>query len=195
MKYNLSEIIEIIKNRRTIYPENFSSRLVQKEVIEKLLTSAIWAPTHGKTQPWRFTVFQEEGRLKLSDKLAELYRLNYTEEAFNELKFNKLKNRPLLSTAIIAVCMKRDPTHRIPEIEEIEAVACAVQNLLLTATAYGIGSFWSTPKVINDTKMNAFLSLDKEDKCLGLIYLGYTNEQWPKGQRKPIEYVTDWINE
>ena len=70
MKYNLSEIIEVIKNRRTIYPENFTGRIVQKDVIEKLLSCAIWAPTHGKTQPWRFKVFQDSGRLLLSDQLG-----------------------------------------------------------------------------------------------------------------------------
>ena len=52
----------------------------------------------------------------------------------------------MLSSAIIAVSMKRDVTEKIPEIEEIEAVACAIQNMLLTATAYGLGTFWSSPK-------------------------------------------------
>ena len=106
MKYNLSEIIEVIKNRRTIYPENFTGRVVQKEVIEKLLSSAIWAPTHGKTQPWRFKVFQDNGRLALSDQLGETYKENYTGESFNEFKYNKIKNRPLISSVVIAVCMK-----------------------------------------------------------------------------------------
>ena len=46
MKYNLSEVTELIKNRRTIYPEQYSSRKVQKDQIEILLNNAIWAPTH-----------------------------------------------------------------------------------------------------------------------------------------------------
>ena len=194
MKYNLSEIIDLIKDRRTIYPENYTTRVVQKDIIEKLLTCAIWAPTHGKTQPWRFTVFQDNGRLELSDQLAEAYKKNYRDADFNELKFNKLKNRPLLSTAIIGICMKRDQSNKIPEIEEIEAVACAVQNLLLTATAYGLGSFWSTPKILESSHMRNYFQLGEDDKCLGLIYLGYTKEKWPNGQRKPIEYLTKWIN-
>ena len=194
MRYNLSEIIELIKNRRTIYPENYSERLVQKEIIEKLLSSAIWAPNHGKTQPWRFTVFQEKGRLELSDQLASAYKENFKGEDFNEIKFKKLKNRPLQSTAIIGVCMERDKSERIPEIEEVEAVACAIQNLMLTATAYGIGSFWSSPKLLDSTQIRSYFKLGEKDRCLALVYLGYTKEPWPKGQRKPIEYVTRWIN-
>tara|TARA_B110000438_G_scaffold144711_1_gene139349 strand:- start:268 stop:852 length:585 start_codon:yes stop_codon:yes gene_type:complete len=194
MKYNLSEIIEVIKNRRTIYPENFTGRIVQKDVIEKLLSCAIWAPTHGKTQPWRFKVFQDSGRLLLSDQLGEAYKENYLDESFNEMKYKKIKNRPLISSVVIAACMKRDSTKKIPEIEEVEAVACAVQNMLLTATAYGIGSFWSTPKILNTKAMKDFFNLEEEDKCLGLLYFGYTNEDWPVGQRKPIEYISEWIN-
>jgi nitroreductase len=195
MKYNLSEILDVIKNRRTIYPENYSSRVVQKDIIEKLLNSAIWAPTHGKTQPWRFHVFMEGGRTTLSNKLGSIYADLYKKDTYNELKHKKLMNRPLLSSAIIAVSMSRDPSGKIPEIEEVEAVACAMQNMLLSATAYGLGTFWSSPKIIYTKEMNAFLELEENDQCLGLLYIGYPSEEWPSGQRKPIEYVTKWINQ
>ena len=59
-----------------------------------------------------------------------------------------LKNRPLKAGAVIAVSLKRGDNEKIPEIEEIEAVACAVQNMHLTCTAWGLGAFWSTPKLI-----------------------------------------------
>jgi nitroreductase len=115
------------------------------------------------------------------------------EESFNNGKFTKMKERPLKASAVIAVCMERDPSGKIPEIEEVEAVACAVQNITLTATAYGFGSFWATPKLIYTPEMNSFLGLKEEDKCLGLIYLGYTDNEWPKSHRRPLEYITEWI--
>ena len=59
MKYNLSEINDLMRMRRNIYPEQFSPRKVHKEQIELLLNNAQWAPTHGNTQPWRFKVFTE----------------------------------------------------------------------------------------------------------------------------------------
>ena len=109
------------------------------------------------------------------------------------MKFQKLKERPLKASAVIAVCMKRDEKRKILEIEEVEAVACAIQNLHLTCTAYGIGGFWATPKIMYTKDTNNFLELEEEDKCLGFFYVGYPSVDWPKGQRKPIEYVTDWI--
>ena len=194
MKYNLSEITEIIKNRRTIYPQFYSSRKVHKEIIEHLLQNATWAPTHGMTQPWRFKVFTEESRKKLSDTLSMLYKELTPTENFREDKFAKMQARPFQASAAIVAYMKRGDNPKIPEIEEISSVACAIQNLCLTATAYGIGSFWSTPKIIYTKEMNEFLKISDEDKCMGIIYLGYPNDEWPKGQRKPIEYLTEWYN-
>ena len=194
MKYNLSEITEIIKNRRTIYPQFYSSRKVHKEIIEHLLQNATWAPTHGMTQPWRFKVFTEESRKILSDTLSMLYKQLTPTENFREDKFAKMQARPFQASAVIVAYMKRGDNPKIPEIEEISSVACAIQNLCLTATAYGIGSFWSTPKIIYTKEMNDFLKINDEDKCMGIIYLGYPNDEWPKGQRKPIEYLTEWYN-
>jgi nitroreductase len=192
VKYNLSEITEVIKNRRTIYPEQYSDRSIHREIVEDVLNNGVWAPTHGKTQPWRFIVYLGDSKIELSDFLSNLYAEKFKGDNFNEMKFNKLKNRPLLSPVVIAIIMTPDPNNKIEEIEEVEAVACAVQNMHLTCTAYGIGGFWSTPKLIYTKEMNEFLGIGEEDKCLGLFYMGYPSIDWPKGQRKPIEYLTTW---
>ena len=194
MKYNLSEINDLMRMRRTIYPEQFSPRKVHKEQIELLLNNAQWAPTHGNTQPWRFKVFTELGLEKLSDFLGTTYLQQTPKEQQNDLKLAKLISRPLKSSVVIAICMERQKEEKIPEIEEIEAVACAIQNLHLSCTAYGLGGFWSTPKLIYTQQMNEFLALGEKDKCLGLFYIGYPSIDWPSSHRKPLEYNTEWIN-
>lgn len=192
MKYNLSEITELIRSRRTIYPEQFSERKVHREQVELLLTNALWAPTHGNTQPWRFQVFQENALQNLSTFLGETYLKLTPKEQQNDMKLAKMMARPLKSSVVIAVSMERQSEQKILEIEEVEAVACAIQNLQLTATAYGLGAFWSTPKLIYSSEMNHYLELGENDKCLGLIYIGYPAIEWPKAHRKPLEYVTKW---
>jgi nitroreductase len=195
MKFNLSEITELIRSRRTIYPEQFSDRKVHKEQIELMLNNAIWAPTHGNTQPWRFKVFMEDSRQKLSDFLGKTYIELTPKEQQDDMKLAKMITRPMKASAVIAICMERQVEEKILELEEIEAVACAVQNLHLTCSAYGLGGFWATPKLIYTSKMNDFLGLKEKDKCLGLFYIGYPSIEWPKAHRKPIEYVTEWIND
>jgi nitroreductase len=193
MRFNLSEITELIRERRTIYPEQFSSRKVHREQIEVVLNNAQWAPTHGNTQPWRFKVFMgEDHRQELSQFLGKTYQEVVPEENQNDLKLAKLMRRPLISSVVIAVCMERQPEETILEMEEIEAVACAIQNMHLTCTAYGLGAFWSTPKVIYTHQMNSYLGLGEKDKCLGLFYIGYPEIEWPKAHRRPIDYTTEW---
>lgn len=191
MRHNLSEITTIIRDRRTIYPEFFSDRKVHKEQIELLLNNAIWAPSHGLTQPWRFTVMMDGALEGLSTYLSETYKKTAGDQ-FNEMKYNRLMERPLRASAVIAVGMYPDPNGKIPEIEEIEAVACAVQNMHLTATAQGLAFFWSTPKFLYDKGHTGFFDMDENTKILGLIYIGYPKGEWPKGQRKPIEYISTW---
>lgn len=195
MKYNLSEISALIKDRRTIFPEMFSDRKIHREQIETILNNAIWAPTHGLTQPWTFTVFTGDGLVKLSDFLSSTYQKLTPEESFSVMKYQKLKSRPLLAGAVIAVSLKRDENSKILELEEIEAVACAIQNMYLTCTAWGIGAFWSTPGLIYKPVMNEFLKLNEGDKCLALFYIGYPKPdiEWPKSHRRPIEYFTTWV--
>ncbi len=192
MKYNLSEITDLIKDRRTIYPEQFNDRKIQKDQITHILNNALWAPTHGNTQPWRFVVFTEESRQDLSTFLGKTYLEVIPKEKQNDLKLSKLMSRPLKSSVAIAIIMKRDETGRISELDEIGAVASAVQNMYLTCTAYGIGGFWATPKIISAPQMNEFFNIEPDDKCLGIFYMGYPAIEWPKGQRKPLEYVTEW---
>jgi len=107
MRFNLSEINELIKNRRTIYPEQFSTRKVQKDQIELLLTNAQWAPTHGNTQPWRFHVFTDGGLQKLSTFLGETYLKLTPKEQQNDAKLAKMLRRPLIYSAVIVLSRKR----------------------------------------------------------------------------------------
>lgn len=193
MKFDLSEVTGVIRDRRTVYPEQFTERLVHRELIEQMLTNAIWAPTHGKTQPWRFKVYTGEGRAKLAEILSELYKANTPEENYSESKLQRLLARVRSTSAIISVAMARTEETRIPEIEEVEAVACATQNILLTATAYGLGSFWSSPKSFYEKGASEQFGYKESDKMLGLIYLGYPSVEWPKSHRKPLEYVTEWV--
>lgn len=192
MRHNLSEITAIIKDRRTIYPEQYSTRKVHREQIELLLNNAIWAPTHGLTQPWRFIVFQEDSLVDLGEKMAQIYLANTPVAEQNDAKLSKLLNRPKKAGAIIALIMHREADTKISEADDFAAVACAAQNMHLTATAQGLGAFWSTPKVLQTEGFNQFLELEDTQKCVGLFYLGYPDIEWPKGQRKPIEYLTQW---
>ena len=193
MKHSLSDLRNLIRDRRTIKPENFKKRKVLTDQINEILNNALWAPTHGLTQPWHFVVFTNDALIDLANFMAETYKNNCKSESFLQKKYDNLITRPTLSSVVIAICMKRQEIEKIPEIEEVEAVACAVQNMHLTATAYGLGGYWSTGEVGYSDEMKQYLNLGAKDKCLGLFYLGYPDlEEWPKSHRQPLEYHSEW---
>ena len=80
-------------------------------------------------------------------------------------------------------------------MEEIEAVACAVQNLHLTATAMGVAGYWSSGKAICSDQLRKHLGLSTYDRILGLFYLGYLSSDWPIGTRSPVEEKVVWSSD
>jgi len=193
MKFSVSEITDLIRHRRTIAPKDYSDRLIHREIIERVLTNATWAPTHGMTQPWRFTVFTGEARQALSTFLGDVYRKNTPPERFLQKKFENVTQRPLQSSVVIALGMVRDPAGKISERDEVLAMGCAVQNMYLTCAAYGLGAFWATAGPATGKEMRAYLGLGDADQAMGLFYIGYTNGEWPKGYRKPLDRSVTWM--
>jgi nitroreductase len=188
---------EIIRRRRTIKPPMMSDRPVGDAELRSILENANWAPSHGLTEPWRFKVYRGDARDELARALATLYEEALPTGDQKPGKAEKLRSMPTLAPVVLLVWMKRQESHKIREIEEIEAVACAVQNMHLTATALGLGAFWSTPPVLYLPEMNEWMGIGAEDRCLGLFYLGYPEQpdSWPKGRRGSIDDKIEWIGE
>ncbi len=188
-----AQVSELIRKRRSVFPKSYNGKPISREVVEEVLENANWAPNHKLTEPWRFKVIASSGLERLSSYLSSYYKDNTPAEIFSERKFNKLKNNPLKAACIIAICMKRDKEERVPEWEEIAAVACSVQNMYLTCTAHGIGCYWSTPKAALEAK--DFLGLTDEERCFGLFYMGYHDLPEIPGKRTPVSDKTGWITE
>jgi nitroreductase len=194
MKYSVSDLSDLIRDRRTIYPKDYSPREVHRDIIERVLQNATWAPNHGMTQPWRFTVFSGEALGRLSKFLGEEYTRLTPPEKFMPKKFENHTQRPLQTRVAIALCMARDQSGKISEQEEMLAMACAVQNMHLTCTAYGLGGFWSTGAAITGDGIRTYLGLAEKDRCLGLFYMGYPSIAWPKGYRKSWVDMVTWVD-
>lgn len=189
MKEPGSDIKETIRKRRSIYPSSYSTENVPEEIIDDILESANWAPTHKRTEPWRFVVFSGEGLKMLARKQAEVYEKGAKRLGnYNPTIHEQLKKKPLKASHVIAILLKRDSEQRIPEVEEIASVAAAVQNMHLTATAHGIGAYWGTGGITYLEEAKPLFSLGENDRLMGFFFLGIPKSDWPEGSRSsPIE--------
>jgi len=177
------DINQYIRQRRTIKPEKFTTEIIPDEVIEQILENANWAPTHGFTEPWRFWVFAGQSLQQLATFHSELYKRVTPETEFKDNTYQKLYERPLKASHVIAIGMRRGEKPKIPALEEVEATACAVQNMWLTAAAYGVGGYWNSGGMTYHAEMKIYFELGAEDQFLGFLYLGYPGEDWPQGKR------------
>jgi len=164
--------LDMISLRRSIYPKFFEADDITNDELLALLEVAKWAPTHKLTQPWRFVVFRNTSKMQLATAQKEALMASQGESETTLSKAEKIAQNAQLSAAVVAIIMKRDLAKRLPEVEEICAVACAVQNIAIHARSMNIGGYWSTGASTNSAEMRSLLNLDTDDVHLGWYYLG-----------------------
>ncbi len=183
---------DLIARRRSVYPKQYNGTPVADAIVEQMLENANWAPNHGLTEPWRFVVFTGSSLERLAGFFQQVYKENTPAENFDEAKHQKQGESIVKSSHVVAIIMKRQETGKIPEVEEVCAVACAVQNAWLTAAAYGVGCYWSTGGPTFKPQGKAFFGLGEQDKLLGFLYIGNYDGPLPDGRRKPIGEKVHW---
>ena len=185
----------LARSRRSVFPEQFApGKKVDDNIITEILINATWAPNHGQAEPWQFTVFTGEGLKKLATFQSELYKMEAADN-FKEANYIKLQERPLKASHIIAIGMKRTTVKNIPEVEDIAAVACAVQNMYLSLTAYGIGGYWTTGGVTYNEKAKTFFGLGEQDRLMGFLYIGHIAVPSATAKRSPLEQKVKWVKD
>jgi nitroreductase len=187
------DVLEAIRTRRTagkIKPD-----VPSRELIEELLEAATWAPNHRLNEPWRFFVVagqarEQFGTLMAEDACASLD--NPTEEKKAGMVESQLK-KATRSPVIVAVACDPPSSPKIDPVEDVCAVACGVQNMMLAAHARGLATKWSSGTACYSPAIKSFFGLTPEHQILGYVYLGYPDESSKDGSRTPHEEKTTWL--
>ena len=168
MTTSIADLTELIRNRRTsmlVDPE----RPVPAALVGQLCELATWAPNHKRTWPWRFAVFTGDGRARLGETLvADMIEADFGDEG----KRAKTRTKYLRTPAVLVVgCAP--PIKEGLRVDDRDAVAAGVQNLLLGATAVGLASYWSTPPLIEPPRTLELCGLDPGSRLVAVVYLGW----------------------
>lgn len=192
MEKEIEVLQSIIKRRRSVFPGSFTSEEIPVEAIELVLESANYAPTHKMTQPWRFSVFRKAGKTRLGQELARTYKEHTPAESFLQKKYDSFGLKFEQASCVIVLKAQLHP-ELLPEWEEVAALACAVQNMALSAEALNIGAYWSSPGPV--AKMREFLNLEENERVYGVFYMGYHNAAPAEAKRTPMAQKVKWIEE
>jgi nitroreductase len=154
---------------------------VPLELIEALCDVARSAPNHKRTWPWRFALFTGDGRAALGAAFA-------TEQLARDVdaaRVAKTRVKYLRAPAVLVVGSSSPEPAR--QLEDAEAVAAAVQNLLLAATAAGLASYWSSPPAADAPGVLALAGFPAGTQVVAVVYLGWAIRDMDAPARPPLE--------
>jgi nitroreductase len=190
---SMMDVIRAIETRQSI--GRMKQDPVPKELIERILESAVHAPNHRITEPWRFHVFTGKGRGELARARATIARLQADAEAEDEKlaagRISRERKKAFRAPVVIAVICKagRD---EVETLENYAACAAAVQNMQLTAHALGLGAMWRTGSSAYHEHMREFFGLKEGDTIVAHLYVGYPDMGERPRRRAPAKEKTVW---
>lgn len=183
------DLVDLITARRSV--GRLPADPVPREVIEEILGAALRAPNHHLTAPWRFVVLQGAARRALGEAHASAVmaaKPDLPPEA-REKEAARLDRAPVV-IACVCVATGDDP---VTLREDRDAVASAIQNLLLAAEARGLAGIWRTGAMVDEEPVRAHLGLAALDAIVGFVYLGLADGS-PRAAtpRPPLTDVVEW---
>lgn len=174
------DLQELIASRQTIH--DFQARALPEGALERAVSAAIAAPNHRMTEPWRFVRVGPETRQALLHISADLKGGG---APLSESGLDKLRAKMLLPAELLVICQTRQDKAEVAR-EDYAAVACAVENAMLSLWAEGIGSKWSTGAVTTDERTYRALGVDPAAlEIVGFFWAGYSaKSDVPKPRRR-----------
>ncbi|WP_027964425.1 nitroreductase family protein [Halalkalibacillus halophilus] len=171
-----SDLVRTIRERRSI-KSGYTDKAVPQELIQELLNHAIWAPTHGVREPWRFIFVPTDQKDIFVDRLVETFPEDMQENRRNYF------SQP---AAFLIVIMKEEPEQKKWE-ENFGAVSSMIQNFQLLAWEEELGVVWKTNPHIYEPKVRSLLGVEEDEKIAGFIHMGYFEEAPPAKERSALD--------
>lgn len=157
-------IAKIIRERRSI-KKGYKPDPVPEELVLELLNDAVYAPTHGLREPWRFLFVSSENKEAFIEQLVTVFAPEHQQarrDYFRE------------PAAFLIVIMKEDPRQKQWE-EDFAATSALIQNFQLLAWERGLGVVWKTNPQNWDPKAHKIMGVQPGEKVVGFLHLGFFN--------------------
>ncbi len=159
--------------------------------LEQIVTAGLRAPDHGKLRPWRFLAIRGEARAQFADLCIAALRAR--EPDVVEAEVARMRGKLTSPPLILVLGMHVAVTPKVPETEQVQAVAAAAMNMSVAAHALGYASKWVTGPNAYDPSVAAALGFEAPDRVVGFLYLGTAVEPSQPGRRPRLEdHLANW---
>jgi nitroreductase len=183
--------LSLLSTRRSTSLKTMGEPGPTPEQIDQILRIAVRVPDHGKLQPWRFIQFEGVSREKFGGELAKRWKDLHPETS--EESLNHWRGFLLRAPTVIALISRAAPHPKIPVWEQQLSSGAVGQNILLAATALGIGCQWNTDWCAYDPEVAKLMKLEPHERVAGFFYLGSPKEAIEDRPRPdPQALLTRW---
>lgn len=160
--------------------------------LERLLSSALRVPDHGKLVPWRMLLVRGDARARLGEALATIHPRKDPDVA--PAKVEKNRERFRHAPLVVVVIARIEGDHpKIPAQEQLLSAGCVAFNLLIGAQALGFGAQWLTGWAAYDRDVADLLGLAANESVVGFVHIGTPLEKVPERVRPRLaDVVSDW---
>jgi F420 biosynthesis protein FbiB-like protein len=190
-------LYQLIRERRSI--RRYTDRPVERGLIKRLLTLAMWAPSAHNRQPWRFAVIRDDDtKGRLADAMNAVLRADLAADGLppDQIDAHAARRRARLIRApvLIVLCITVADMDEYPDekrsraewVMATQSLALAGQNLLLAAHAEGLGACWLCAPLFCPEVVQDMLRLPPDWEPQAFISLGWPAEM-PFKEREPLE--------
>ncbi|MBB5148006.1 MULTISPECIES: nitroreductase family protein [Ureibacillus] len=177
---------EAIIGRRSI--KKFNGQPVDRADLLQIIDDAVWAPNHQNREPWRLVVACGKELFQLHDLLRNTTIPDW--RTLSEEEVEKRMQKFTTPGGYVFVIVPEDPRQK-ERLEDFAAACALIQNMMLLAWDYGIGSCWKTPEFLDKPDFRKALGVKPGERIVGMVQFGYFDEL-PKGKdrKKSDEIVT-----
>ena len=176
---------ELIQSRQTVLPKRLLSPGPGPAQLRQILEAAAAAPDHGKLTPWRFVIVPTAARARLAKVFEEALRARDATASAEQLAQagEKAHRAPLL---MLAIAQTDEGDSGINATERLVSAGCAIQNMLLMATALGFGSALTSGKALGSLPLAELFGLDPGEVALCFVSIGTVSSHRPRHVRPAL---------
>lgn len=162
----------LIQSRQTILPKRLGGPGPNADELAQILSAAAHAPDHGQGVPWRFVLVPEGARTALAEVFAQARQQQRDAAAIAKEAVQARENACRAPVLMLAVVDAQRGDGGIDLAERLVSAGCAVQNMLLMATAQGYGSALTSGKALQAAGLRALFRLADAEQALCFISIG-----------------------
>jgi nitroreductase len=188
----LDSVSELMSTRRTVLPKRLVLPGPDSNQLQALLAAAATGPDHEQLSPWRLVLILGEQRKLLGQIFAEALSEREENISIERVLLCKEKAQRAPMLLLLVVDLEKGD-QQIDLMERLISAGCALQNMLLLATAMGYGSALTSGKALKSKALHEGFGLKQGEHAVCFLSMGTVLAQAPKKLRKNTrEFFSIW---